>query len=365
MKGTVLFGEAFSNLWCAASEAAKDAVATIATDAEQVVSRSSEAVSRVVVSAGQAVDRGAEAVLKKAADWKATTGHELDLVGKKLAHVSSTIAPKVAAAAEKLIVSASPGTRPLGSPSLECSVLQPQNIKPLLDVALVRNPQAGARLGYASVTASGSLQGTAAQFQSKGAAGLLDVATSPAQIGQIGVNSEVKEASAEYSLQGGTGLVGGGVKASASASVLNGSLKAAVGPNSSNPLAELDIGGKFAAAEASADALMGDDGTRVGFAQEVGASASLAEGSVGGEINFSLGWIPLVPKDWTISIRTSVSGGVGSVGATAGVHGYYDRDDQRAHAGGQFDGALGVGIGLDLDVSIGKAYQTSERSEVQ
>ena len=66
-----------------------------------------------------------------------------------------------------------------------------------------------------------------------------------------------------------------------------------------------------------------------------------------------IGWIPGVPKGWTIGAKGEASGSVGTAKAEGGGYGYYDREDQRTHLGAYAGIGLGLGGALLGDISIG------------
>jgi uncharacterized Zn-binding protein involved in type VI secretion len=122
-----------------------------------------------------------------------------------------------------------------------------------------------------------------------------------------------------------------------------------------NPFGEVKGEYKILDANAKADLLIGDDGKRIGLALGGKAEASLISGSVKGEIN-----IPIPFTNWSIGVLGKAGKKVG-IGAGAGGHFYYDKEQERTHLGafGSLS-ALIVGAGLDFDISIGKKYKNSD-----
>jgi hypothetical protein len=86
------------------------------------------------------------------------------------------------------------------------------------------------------------------------------------------------------------------------------------------------------------------------------AGASAAEGDLKGEINIRLPF-----TDWTFSARGKVSGEAGAVGVGGGAHAYKDLQTGRYHGGVFGEAAAFLGLGGDLDLSIGPPYQDRGR----
>lgn len=119
------------------------------------------------------------------------------------------------------------------------------------------------------------------------------------------------------------------------------------GDNGRNPA--LELGGEYRLfhAEAEGDALLGDDGRRVGFRLMGKAGAEIVGGDLSGRRSIR---IPFT--NWTIDARVK-GGAAAGVSAGAGAWAFWDRQSSRFHIG-----ALGELVaGLDIDISIGEAYR--------
>jgi len=118
-------------------------------------------------------------------------------------------------------------------------------------------------------------------------------------------------------------------------------------------------------AEAKAERFIGDDGRRVGFGFDVGASAKAAAAEGEAVITLSVPeWVPFfgpLLSDYSIEMRGKGDVNAGSIGAGVKAHAYYDKVDQRGNVGigGKVSAALG--IDLDLNLSFGKKYKSRER----
>ncbi|MEA1649092.1 type VI secretion system tip protein VgrG [Nitrospirillum sp. BR 11164] len=113
--------------------------------------------------------------------------------------------------------------------------------------------------------------------------------------------------------------------------------------------------GELFSADAKGQALLGDDGRYVGAALGGKAGARVAQASAEENVTIPIGWLPGVPDDWTIAVKGEQGVSAGSAGIGAGGYGYYDRVDQRTHAGIFGDIEAGLGIKTGLDASIGPA----------
>ncbi|MBI4953249.1 MAG: PAAR domain-containing protein [Myxococcales bacterium] len=151
---------------------------------------------------------------------------------------------------------------------------------------------------------------------------------------------------------------GGSVRAGAKAVLTSAEGSVFVGPkgdDGKNPYAEVGAQGQLLGAEAKGDVLLGDDGKRVGVL--VGGKASAS--AMGGEARGRVG-IPLWPgSKYSLDIKVGVSGDLGAVGGSLAAGGYYDKEEGRTHF--IFEGALKLlaGLGLSLDISIGRKFGVS------
>ncbi len=151
------------------------------------------------------------------------------------------------------------------------------------------------------------------------------------------------------------GSVGHGVGASASGRAALNSYSGSVytgpaGDGGKNPYAE--VGGKvdLMTAEANAGVLLGDDGKRVGL----GAGAKAGATALGGEARTRFS-IPIWPG-YTIDIKGAVSGDLAGVGGEASAYVYYDKEEHRTHIMGSLAAELLAGLGISLDISIGRKF---------
>jgi len=174
--------------------------------------------------------------------------------------------------------------------------------------------------------------------------------------GPVGGSHKLQTFTADAKVYGSVGKTGGGTEGAASARMVEEEASLFVGPDENNPYAE--AGGSYALmkAEAKGDVLLGSDGRRAGVSLGGKAGASAAEGDLKGEVN-----IPIPFTDWTISARGKVSGEAGALGAGGGAHAYKDLQTGRYHGGAFGKAAAVLGIGADVDLSIGPAYQGRDR----
>ena len=143
-----------------------------------------------------------------------------------------------------------------------------------------------------------------------------------------------------------------------------------LGSDPNNPLIEVQGEGDIGYAKAEVDSFAGTDGRRHGVAAKLGAEAEAAKGGVTAEANVPLSVLvpPLLRPlasfldNYTISARVSADGKAGGAGAGLGGHAYYDSEEQRGHAGMSGKFAEALGLGFDLDISIGKKYKSRDRS---
>lgn len=350
-----MFGTLFQSAWSTATEKARQAAAKLATGVEAV----GEAASRVIVSSRQAIGQaeataqhavasGASTLEATAAQWKTEmdrTVADACAEGKKMLSDAAAAAKKAISAVKNAVVSAGLRNRNVASPCAACSTAQ-------------------LKLLYATGASSLKPSPSGIYGQAEGEAALLS-ASATSQSGSNRTQIQTSVLDVQGSVEGGATSFGVGYRGQTSATAVQDDASLSTGLDSNNPDAQLTAHLDAGHAEASVDSLVGYDGRRVGFAAEAGASAEAVGASAGGEINIGLGWIPFAPKDWTVSIATDVSGSLGSVGGSAGGQAYYDTEEQRAHFGGQGDLELLGGLGLNLDFSIGKAYQNTDREDTQ
>jgi len=167
-----------------------------------------------------------------------------------------------------------------------------------------------------------------------------------------GLGGRFKMSAMSASASAGGGYLGGKAEAKASMVSMEGSVyKGPPGDNGKNPY--LEAGGSVdqLSANASADGLLGYDGRRIG----VGASASAGAAALAGEGKGRIG-VPIPFTDWTLDVKGGVSGSAASVGAGAGAMAFYDTQEKRFHLSGLLDIAAILGVGLNLDISIGKKF---------
>ncbi|MCY1061620.1 PAAR domain-containing protein [Nannocystis sp. SCPEA4] len=104
-------------------------------------------------------------------------------------------------------------------------------------------------------------------------------------------------------------------------------------------------------AEAKGDVLLGDDGRRVGLGAMGKAGAEVIGGNVSARQS-----IPIPFTNWTIQTRGKATGAAGSVGVGLGAWAFWDKAEGRFHLGALGELKALVGIELDVDISIGRAY---------
>ncbi len=124
--------------------------------------------------------------------------------------------------------------------------------------------------------------------------------------------------------------------------------------NSHNPAASIDGDYSVLNAVAYANGFVGDDGDRVGFAFNAALKASVVEGSVSGKTE-----IPIPFTDWSIGLNLKGSGDAASIGGSIGAKGFYSKKRQRVYLGASGSLAKKLGLGLDIEISIGKKYKHS------
>lgn len=174
--------------------------------------------------------------------------------------------------------------------------------------------------------------------------------------GPLGGSHKLDVLTAEASFYGGETRYGRGMEAKAGASMVSEEASLFGGPDENNPFGEVAGGYKLMTAEARGDYLLGSDGRRAGVSLGGGAEAKAASGDIRGETN-----IPIPLTGWTISLRGKASGSAGSLGASAGGYGYKDLETERYHVGAFGKLAAGLGLGGDVDISIGPPYSSRDR----
>lgn len=107
--------------------------------------------------------------------------------------------------------------------------------------------------------------------------------------------------------------------------------------------------GKGGTAEVLGDMLLGNDGKRTGVALGGKAEAAVASGKVGANDTWD---IPFTDSNININRSGEVSGG--SIGGGAGGGVYKTNDDGRYHLSGFGEIHLGIGIDINVDISIGE-----------
>jgi len=147
-------------------------------------------------------------------------------------------------------------------------------------------------------------------------------------------------------------ITGAEFNAIAGISAAEGSAGISTGNDKLNPL--VAINGSFEAVSASAHAkgFIGSTPDKVGFAFDASAEAKLLGGSVEGIRNIS---IPFT--NWTIQLKAKASKGLGAVGGSIGGKAYYDKNSKRAFIGASGKLSAIIGIGADIEISIGKKYE--------
>ena len=171
--------------------------------------------------------------------------------------------------------------------------------------------------------------------------------------GNVGaVSGEMDILAASAKGHAGATQFGAGAQGEASAVMARGKVAGELGNLGTGGVGG-SLEGKQFYAEAKGQALLGDDGRYIGAALGGKAEAAALGGSAGGEVTIPIGWIPGVPKGWTIGAKGEASGSVGTAKAEGGGYGYYDREDQRTHLGAYAGIGLGLGGALLGDISIG------------
>lgn len=173
---------------------------------------------------------------------------------------------------------------------------------------------------------------------------------------QIGGSHKLQTFTADAKIYRSVGTTGFGTEAAASARMIEQEASVFAGDDENNPHSEVGAGFAMMKAEAKGDVLFGSDGRRAGIALGGKAGASTVEGDIKAELN-----IPLPFTDWTISLRGKMSGDAGSVGAGGGAHAYKDLETGRYHAGAFGKVAAFLGIGGDVDFSLGPPYSSRDR----
>jgi uncharacterized Zn-binding protein involved in type VI secretion len=146
---------------------------------------------------------------------------------------------------------------------------------------------------------------------------------------------------------------GSGVNAGAEAGAWKQGVEFSVGPagdNGRNPYQAVGAEYDLFHAEARVDVLNGDDGRRVGYGFVAKAGAEVLGGNVNERTT-----IPL-PFGWNIQTRGKLGGTAVSVGAAAGGWAFWDRQEGRFHLGILGELKVLLGLELDFDISIGRAY---------
>lgn len=195
-----------------------------------------------------------------------------------------------------------------------------------------------------------------ASAEGETALGMARMEHSGHMVGALGGSHEMQSHTADAKFYGSVGTTGLGAEVEASARLTEQEGSLFLGPDANNPYAEAGAGYSLMKAEASGDALLGSDGRRAGVALGGKASASVADGSAGGEVN-----IPIPFTNWTFSVRGKVSGDVAAAGVGGGGHAYKDLQTGRYHGGFFGEAAAFLGIGADLDFSIGPPYESRDR----
>lgn len=126
-----------------------------------------------------------------------------------------------------------------------------------------------------------------------------------------------------------------------------------------NPARRSDLEMAIGSGEAKLRVLLGYANRRVGLGAGGSLSASAVGVSAAEERNFDLPF-----RDWSVSVRLKGGAEAASVGAGAGAHGYVDLDEKRAHLKGFLSVEALKGFNLGLDISIGKKYGTTQRTNI-
>ncbi len=150
-----------------------------------------------------------------------------------------------------------------------------------------------------------------------------------------------------------TGDYGGStLDAKAAGATAEGTVYVAPKGDKYNPYESVTVQGNAFSAQAQGDALAGYDGQRIGVAAYGRAGASVLSGSVAEEHG-----IPIPFTNWSIDVKSKLSGSLGSVGIGGGGGAYWDLKESRFHLFGLLRGEFLAGLGLNLDISIGKKFQ--------
>jgi len=147
--------------------------------------------------------------------------------------------------------------------------------------------------------------------------------------------------------------LGYGARGKAEAEVLKTSVGGYLGSDNNNPIAKGEVEGKLLSAGAGGEFLFGDSGEKVGFIAEGGLGASVA--SAEGALTFGIP-IPFT-KGKTIQFAGKAGASAASAGIGGGAHGYYDKNEKRAHAGGKIKLEALIGGELDFDISFGDKFK--------
>lgn len=153
---------------------------------------------------------------------------------------------------------------------------------------------------------------------------------------------------------GMTANYGVGANASAEVGMIKEGAEVSIGPagdKGKNPYAAVGAEYDMFHAEAKGDVLLGDDGRRVGIGAMGKAGAEVVSGNVQARQT-----IPIPFTGWNIQTRGKATGAAGSVGVGLGGWLYWDKAEGRLHIGALGELKALVGIELDVDFSIGRAY---------
>ena len=218
----------------------------------------------------------------------------------------------------------------------------------------VKDENAQLKVVYAEGTASSEGEG----FTAKGGVGVasatLGGSTDKGEF-TLGGSLGTDMGYAKGSIEGGGNAQMGGVKADAKAAVVSDTASGYIAPKGDkyNPYLAGSVTGDGLEADASANALQGYDGNRVGVVADAGASANLVQGSAAGRVGIPLGWLGFPNSSIDINVKGTAAIGVG---ASAGGGAYYDKSQGRVHVLADFAVKLLGGLGINLDISIGKKF---------
>jgi uncharacterized Zn-binding protein involved in type VI secretion len=155
-----------------------------------------------------------------------------------------------------------------------------------------------------------------------------------------------------------------GFKGEAKAAVASEEVTVYVAPKGDkyNPYYSVSASGEVLSAGAKVNNLDGYDGQRIGVVKGAQAGAGVLGGEVKGRTGIPIGkalaWFGWTSaKDITIDIQAGVSGGLGGVGSGLGAGAYYDTKEKRFHIMGFGEGEFLAGLGINLDISIGKKFE--------